>query len=152
MGKIFDAVTTFLKEDGWPIRRIGKDLAYSVTFEGENGEWACIAQVVEEENLFLFYSACPVEAPEAQRPAVAELLSRLNFNLKVGDFEMDFADGHIRYRTSIDITGHTLGALLINQVVYTNVLTMDRYLPLIKAVIQGSMSPGEAAAAARNLN
>jgi hypothetical protein len=150
MGKIFDAVTTFLKEDGWPVKRIGKDLAYSVTFEGENGEWSCIAQVVEEENLFLFYSACPVEAPEDKRLAVAELLSRINFNLKVGDFEMDFADGHIRCRTSIDITGHTLGALLINQVVYTNVFTMNRFLPFIKAVVEGNLSPAAAAAAARN--
>jgi len=148
MGKIFDAVTTFLKEDGWPVRRIGKDLAYSVTFEGENGEWACVAQVVEEENLFLFYSACPVAAPPERRAAAEELLNRINFNLKVGDFEMDLADGHIRFRTSLDVTGHTPGALLINQVVYTNVLSMDKYLPFIKAVLEGTMTPADAAAAA----
>ncbi len=146
MGRIFDAVTTFLQDDDWPIHRIGRELAYSVTFEGENGEWSCIAQVVEEENLFLFYSACPLEAPPDRRAAVVELLSRINFNLKAGDFEMDFADGNIRFRTYLDVTGHTPGPLLINQVVYANVLTMDKYLPAIRAVIQEGVSPAEAVA------
>lgn len=150
MGRIFEAVTTFLQEDGWPIQRIGNDPAYSVTFEGESGEWTCIAQVVEEENLFLFYSACPVEAPPDRRLAVAELLCRINFSRKVGNFEMDFADGHIRFRTSFDSSGHDPAALLIHQMVYINVFAMDLFLPFIKAVIQGSMSPAEAMAAAED--
>lgn len=146
MGKIFDAMTTFFKQDGWPIHRIGQDLAYSMAVEGDHGKWTAIAQAWEDDNIFLFYSACPVEAPAGRQPLVAELLTRINFTLVVGNFEMDFTDGHIRYRTSIDITGHQLGALLIHQLVYRNVLTMDKYLPAIQAVIQGERSPVQALA------
>ncbi len=136
MGKIFEAVTRFLTADDWPIKQIGDDLAYSVTCQGQNGEWACVAEAIEEKNIFVFYSACPVEAPEEVRPRVAELLTRINYGRLIGNFEMDYEDGHIRFRTSIDITGHEIKPFMISQLVYANVQTMDQYLPAIKKVIE----------------
>lgn len=135
MGQIFDAVTRFLKADGWPIKQINDDPAYSMSCEGENGEWVCIAQAIEDQNLFVFYSACPFEAPPEARARVAELIARINFEQLVGNFEMSFEDGHIRYRTSIDITGHELKPFMISQLVYANVRLMDRYLPAFRKLI-----------------
>ncbi len=146
MGELFDVVTTFLQADGWPLQRIGQETAYSMTAEGEHGRWTCIAQVVEEEALVLFYSACPFTVPVDRRVAVGELLHRVNFSLLIGNFELDWEEGHIRYRTSVDLRGQRPGALLISQLVYRNVLTMDKYLPAIQAVIQGKLSPVQALA------
>ncbi|NEQ30985.1 MAG: YbjN domain-containing protein [Leptolyngbya sp. SIO4C5] len=54
----------------------------------------------------------------------------------VGNFELDFSDGEIRYKTSLDVEGDRLSQASIKQLVYTNVFTMDRYLPGIEAVIK----------------
>jgi hypothetical protein len=134
MGKLFDSITTYLEADGWTIQQVGDELMYSMTVEGENGSWPCIAQVFEEDDLFVFYSACPVVVPEEKRGELLEMLNDVNYNLVYGNFEMDSSDGHIRFRTSIDITGHDLGAFLIQQIVYRNVRTMDIYLPIIKGM------------------
>jgi len=47
---------------------------------------------------------------------------------------MDSSDGHIRFRTSIDITGHSLGAFLIQQIIYRNIHTMDTYFQQIQVM------------------
>jgi len=147
MSDLFDSITEYFEADGWHIHRIDEDTAYSVTFEGKNGKWVCIAQVIEDDQEFVFYSAYPDNAPESKRAEIAELLTRFNYNLTFGNFEMDFDDGHIRFRTCIDITGHELGAMLIAQVVYRNVLTMDHCLPAIQMVLHQGKLPTTAIAA-----
>ena len=57
---------------------------------------------------------------------------------------MDFTDGEVRYRTSIDVEDASLPPALIKNLVYTNIGTFDRYLPGIMAVIYGNTSPEDA--------
>jgi len=49
----------------------------------------------------VFISLFPALAPAKKRTACAELLTRINYDLLHGCFEMDFEDGEIRFRTSI---------------------------------------------------
>jgi hypothetical protein len=62
----------------------------------------------------------------------------------IGNFELDFADGEIRYKTSIDVKGDILSFELIKQLVYANVTMMDEYLPGIMSVIDNDVSPEDA--------
>lgn len=62
----------------------------------------------------------------------------------IGNFELNFDDGEIRYKTSIDVKNNFLNSETIKQLVYTNVRMMDQYLPGITSVISGKMSPEEA--------
>ena len=89
----------------------------------------------------MFYAICPVAAPEDGRLAMAEFLTRVNDGLVIGNFELDFGNGTIRYKTSIDVEGDRLSQALIKRVVYTNVMTMDQYLPDIMIVLEGRRSP-----------
>jgi hypothetical protein len=100
--------------------------------------------VNETQQTVLFYSICPIATPESQLIAMAEFITRANYGLIIGNFELDFSDGEIRYKTSIDVEGDTLSQALIKQLVYTNVLTMDQYLPGILAVLEQGMSPQDA--------
>ncbi len=71
---------------------------------------------------------------------MAEFLTRANYGLIIGNFELDFGDGEIRYKTSLDVEGDRLSQASIKQLVYTSVLTMDQYLPGIEAVIKYGMN------------
>jgi hypothetical protein len=62
----------------------------------------------------------------------------------LGNFELDFDNGEICYKTSIDITDDRFNFALIQQLVYTNITIMDQYLPGIQAVLSGKVSPVEA--------
>jgi len=106
----------------------------SMEYEGENGRWPCYAQAHGDQDRYVFYSVIPVTAPEDRRIAVAELLTRANYGMLIGNFELDLDDGEIRYKTSIDMEGvvptspedRSVSTLLWKSLVYANVLTSDQ--------------------------
>jgi len=146
MGQVFETMVEFFSDDEWPFTQIEEHSALRTSFGGDSGEWTCYAQAQEEQKRFLFYSICPVKVPEEKRVAMAEFLTRANYGLITGNFEMDFSDGEIRYKASIDVKDDRVSAALIRNLVYANVLTMDRYLPGIMSLTYGDVSPAQAIA------
>lgn len=157
MGAIYDAMEEFFKKDEWPATKSENQPSMSMNFQGTNGRWACYARAEEEKQIVLFYSYCPVKAPEEKRPILADFLTRANYGLYIGNFEMDYNDGEVRFKTSLDVEGNKsvgeegkepteLGSALMKRVVYNNVGVMDKYLPGIMTVIYGGASPQEAIA------
>lgn len=145
-GKIFEAIVNFFKEDDWPFHQIEGEPILQIAFQGETGKWTCYAKAREEQEQFVFYSVCSVNAPENKRIAVAEFITRANSGMILGNFELDFVDGEIRYKTSIDVEGDRLTSALIKRLVYANVTMMDKYLPGIMSVIYSDISPADALA------
>jgi hypothetical protein len=99
--------------------------------------------VAEEQDRVVFYSVAPKETPPDRRLAMAAFLTRANYGMLIGNFEMDFADGEVRYKTSIDVEGDRLSTALMQQIVYANVRTMDRYLPGIYQIMETAQTPEE---------
>jgi len=145
-GQIFEEMVNFFKQDSWPFYQIEGKPILQMAFQGENGKWTCGAKARVEEEQFLFYSICPVNAPDSKRMAIAEFLTRANSGTIIGNFELDFTNGEIRYKTSIDVQGDSLSFELIKQLVYANVTMMDEYLPGIMSVIYGEVEPKDAIA------
>ncbi len=151
MGELLQMVQQFFDEEGWSYSRIeGEDLL-QLPFEGSTGRWLCWAHVREEQNQFAFYSLCPANVPPEQRAALAEFITRANYGLIVGNFDMDMADGEIRYKTSIDVTGARLTPELLRQMVYLNVTCMEAFLPAIMKAIYGDVRPEQALALVEGL-
>ncbi len=146
MGAILDIAIAFFQEDNWPFQQLEGQPILQIGFVGDNGQWTCYAMAREEQAQFVFYSVVAAKAPEAKRPALAEFLTRANFGLIVGNFELDWDDGEVRYKTSLDVEGDRLMPALVKQMAYANVVTMDRYLPGIMRVIYGDVSPVQALA------
>jgi hypothetical protein len=144
MGRNFEAVEKFFIEDEWNYVQLGDSFVLKLGFSGDNGEWQCYAQVNEDLEQFVFYSVCSSKVPFSKRGAIAEFISRVNFGLIIGNFELDMTDGEIRYKTSIDVEDDRLTYALIKRLVYPNVLMMDKYYPGIMAVLYGNISPKEA--------
>jgi hypothetical protein len=145
-GQIFEEMVNFFKEDEWPFYQIKGQPVLQMAFQGENGKWTCYAKGREKQQQFVFYSLCPINAPDSKRLDVAEFLTRANSGMIIGNFELDFSDGEVRYKTSIDVDGDTLSSALIKRLVYANVTMMDEYLPGIMSVIYSDVSPSDAIA------
>ncbi len=141
---IFTAIVNFFESDEWQFVNIPEQSTLRLLFRGENGQWTCYAKAREEEKQFVFYSICPIVGPENQRQAIAEFITRANYGMIMGNFELDFTDGEIRYKTGIDVEGDRLSFPLIKQMVYANVMMMDEYLPGIQAILSENLSPLEA--------
>jgi hypothetical protein len=140
----FELLSSYLDDDEWYPRRIDGKYAYSMSYSGKNGDLRCYAIVRVDLEEFLFYAVAPVKVPEEVRMAVSEYLTRANYGLRIGNFELDFSDGEVRYKSSIDFEGQVLTSDLIRNSIYPAVHTMDRYLPGLLRVSFGGATPHEA--------
>ncbi len=140
-------VTDFLEAQEWPCRLVGDRTVVQTAFQGEQGAWLCYANCRSEFGQMLFYSIAPQRAPEAARPAVAEYLMRANWGLMIGNFELDYNDGEVRCKTSLQLENTVLTTDLLRPLVFDNVVVMDKYLPGLLAVMAGTATPAEAIAA-----
>ncbi len=77
---------------------------------------------------------------------MAESLTRINYGLILGNFEMDYADGEVRFKTSMDVEDSELTPELIKPVVFANLGMMDRYWPTLTALVEGRLEPQAALA------
>lgn len=136
----------FFVDEQWKFVALEGQSALRLGCTGENGEWTCYAQVREAPGRFIFYSVLGSRAPEARRAVVAELLTRVNHGMILGNFELDYTDGEIRYKTSAYLEDIQPSKDLFHTLVYTNLLVMDKYLPGIMSVIYAGMTPEQAIA------
>ena len=140
-------MVAFFQADHWPFLQVDGSVL-QMNFQGQNGRWTCYAQVRPEVGQFVMYSVCPIMVPDTLRMTVAEFITRANYGLIIGNFELDFDDGEVRYKTSLDAENAALSPELLQPLVYANVWTMDRYLPGLMAVIYGHALPQAAIALA----
>jgi hypothetical protein len=145
-GAILECVRGFFEADEWAFEEDPQDTILRLEYEGENGTWSCLAQIVDERQRFLFFSDLPKFVPELMRLEASEYLTRANFGMEIGNFEMDFGDGEVRFRTSVDIEGGELTETMVKNLVYANVAVMDQYLPGLKKVVKDGMEPAKAIA------
>ena len=144
MANIHAAIVKFFEDEDWPYSELDGGKSLRSGFQGDNGEWTCYVHIREEQGQLLFYSVCPVSAPPEKRMEIAEFITRANYGLVLGAFEMDFSDGEIRYRSGVGVEGEELTHAYIRPIVYANVLTMDKYLSGIMKVIYGDTAPERA--------
>jgi hypothetical protein len=69
----------------------------------------------------------------------------------LGNFELDVSDGEIRYKTSIALEGDRISFNSFKNIVYTNVLMMDRYLPEIMSLLHSDAEQAPALTATESL-
>lgn len=148
MASLFETVQQFFADEGWDTEPL-EGTTLRMRFAGDNATWDCFARVREAHGQVSFYSVAPVTAPTANRAAIAELIARTNFGLVIGNFELDFNDGEIRFKTSLELGPDGVDGVafapLFGRIVGINVRMMDRYLPGMLDVL-GGRDPAEALA------
>lgn len=142
----FNLLIEFFEEDNWDFQWMTGMSVLTLNYSGTNGHWQCYAQAREAQQQLVFYSVLPANAAPAMRNSVAEFITRANYGMVIGNFEMDYDDGEIRYKTSVDVEGSTVTLPLIRQLVYANISIMDHYFPALMRVLYGGIAPQEALA------
>lgn len=147
MAALFETVRRFFEAGGWePAPLEGRPSALRLACQGRSGAWTCVVDVIEDAQQVVFLSVAPVRAPLERRHAVAEFITRANYGIILGNFEMDFEDGEVRYKTALDVEGDELTDALLRNIVLANIQAMDLYLPGLLAVIYGDRAPAQVVA------
>jgi len=141
---VFDTMVRFFREDDWKFRPVEGETTLLMGFQGENGRWQMIARARNPERQVIVFSVLEEHVPEMRRPAMAEFVARANYGMILGNFELDFSDGEVRYKTSIDVEDGELTTGMVKRLVYANVLMMDKYLPGVMDVMHGRAAAADA--------
>lgn len=143
MAGIFSRLIDFMEEEDWKYEILEGETVLRFNFKGRSGRLLCYADVEESKGWLIFYSYLPVNAPADKMVAMAEFVTCANRGMRIGNFELDFEDGEIRYKTSIDIEGGELASKMIHNLLQANLSTMDRYFSGIMEIIYTEKSPKE---------
>ena len=141
---IAKAINSFLTGDDW-----------NSTFDDENGKFRFnLSLQTKLKNIqyliyvgddhFTVYAVSSVSADDDSMAAVAEFISRANYGLRNGNFELDFRDGEIRYKCYVDCEGVYPGTEVIRSSIYTPAAMFKRYGDGLLSVIFAGMDPKDA--------
>jgi hypothetical protein len=147
MSAMLDLAEDYFTRAAWRHTRVaGRQDLIEVVFDNARAKWQSYAKASDGDRAFLFYSVCATSVPEGRRPAVAEFITRVNFGLVSGNFEMDWADGEVRFKTGIELSGITPTSELVAALVQPNLTAVLRYLPGLLMVINDEADPDTARA------
>ena len=144
MSSIYAVLEEFLNEEDWPFEMMEEHSVLRFGFSGEHANLTCYAQFDDENEQALVYVCPPNTIDEGKRMAVAEFITRANYGMRIGNFELDMEDGEFRYKCSIDVEGGELTVQMVRNLLGAAVTTVDRYYPGLMAVHFGGTAPAEA--------
>jgi hypothetical protein len=143
MTGLFSVLIDYMEEEDWKYEILEGETIIRFHFKGSAGRLLCYGEVDEEKSWLIFYSYMPVNAPTEKMTEVAEFVTRANRGMRIGNFELDFDDGEIRYKTSIDVEGGELTAKMIDNLLRANLSTINRYFAGVMELIYGNQPPAE---------
>jgi hypothetical protein len=143
----FLTLGNYLETEGWNPQRLEEAQAYQIYFRyTDDSEKIGIAyaQIIIDLQQFVFYIPSPFKIPEELRPKVAEYITRANYGLRVGNLEMDYEDGEVRYKSCVDFEGEILTDGYIKNTMNQALKSMDHYLPGLYTIVNEGKTPLEA--------
>lgn len=143
MPGLYETVFGFFHDQGWPFSEHDSLPILRIEYAGASGPWTMFARVRDDAEQVIVLSQFPTSVPSERRGPMAEFITRANYGLNIGNFEMDFDDGEVRFRTSVDVEGTELDAVMVGSLVGANLAVMDDYYRGIAAMLDDGASAAD---------
>ena len=139
---LFERVAGYLDTNDWHYTADTENKYFSMGCRIKEASVRIVIDVYEADdwNRLLTFSTYPILVPEHRRAAVVEALTRINYQLIYGSFEMDLADGEVRFRTVVEAEKE-LDDPMIDRVLNANLSAADRYFAALMTITYGNASP-----------
>jgi hypothetical protein len=96
------------------------------------------AAIAPETEQFLFYLNFGPGAPPERIEETARFITHANWGLTIGNFEMDYHDGHVRFKSSVNFAHTELSEILIRNAILSAMNAVETYVgPLIEVMAGG---------------
>lgn len=96
------------------------------------------------ETCYVSYACIDMSVDEENRMEAAEYLTRANYGLKFGNFELDMNDGEVRYKHAVDCDHCSLSSEMIENSLNIPIAMYQRYGDNLLKVMFGMLSAEEA--------
>lgn len=140
---MLERIIDYLQRKNWTYTSGKVNGILFLPINGVNGIFNCVVDVTEDNSLFLFISFNGTTCPMDSRLRFAELLNRINFNLKFGNFEVGMESGEIKFRTSLFYEEMEINDKIIDSIILKNLHIHDSVFPYFNKFLFGSLSMDE---------
>ena len=96
-----------------------------------------------KENSYVVYAVMNSKAEKNLYNQVAEFLHRANYGMLNGNFEFDYSDGEIRYKTYVNCDGIHPSSNVVADSILLPIIIFERYGKHLLNVMLGNGSPEE---------
>jgi hypothetical protein len=136
-----------LDEWNYPYRKSAKNSVLLSSYCGNDVFWD-FNMIVRTKGNGLFHlsvnSFIPNKTRTERLAAVAELISRINCELELGCFELDYFDGGIRFRTNIILPAADITLGIVEHLLRSNISIVEERFLQIMAVLYCNVPAEEA--------
>lgn len=129
--EIVNSIREFLEKDDWKFSFDSEKGMFKFGVAVRNRLKNVKCRILVHEDCYTVYAVSPIGPDEDDRDMMnnmSEFICRANFGLRNGNFEMDFTDGEIKYKTFVNCGNDIIPASkIIEESIYTPVAMFDKY-------------------------
>lgn len=103
------------------------------------GSW-----IQDKPERMVFYVYHPIQILLGARQAVMELVTRMNYGLSWGCFELDIEDGELRFRVGLHMDDCQIDRRLVHNAIHHGFSTLLYYHGAVSALLYDNLSPEQA--------
>lgn len=141
----FGAIREFLDGKKYTYAASEQNQRIGLSMCGRHADYRFILRVTNGGAFFQIAANYPFRIRDARmRPSVAELLTRANYAMLLGKFELDMEDGEVRFHLSHVIEEEHLAVATVEKLFLTCLHTLDRYFPALMQHLHAGYTPGDA--------
>ena len=141
---LYDRVINHLNSEDLHFEGRRDDNVIKLGFAGNNANYNIFFDVKEEKDCIIVYVMSPVKIPENKRMQACEYITRANYGIISGNFEMDFRDGEVRFKSSIEFPEGKISEEMIKLLWVKPLSTLDTYFPGLMRVVYSNESAADA--------
>ena len=138
-------VKSFLDADGWHYKFSEDSHIFDFTLTLNGKLQQVHYNLLIRKFDYSVYAICPMSAKDCL-PQMAEFISRANYGLANGNFELDFRDGEIRYKCFVNCHDTVPGTQAIKDSIYIPASMFNKYSDGILSVLFNMKTPTQAVA------
>ena len=137
----------FLDEDDVDYKVLRDGRVIKTGFRSEIWSFQILISVMDEPLCVLFLIRMPLAVPEEKRQAMAEAITRINYGMTLGRFEMDMSTGDLNQYSAIPVVDTTLTEAQFHAVLFSSLCQSRTYCRAFgRLLFDEDLTPAEAVA------
>jgi hypothetical protein len=142
--RIMPVLRRALDEREWEYAALEDAGAIVCSVAAARTTYRIVAVADERYEQLAVYVVLPTRVPAPRRQAAGEFVARANYGLRLGNFELGFDDGEVRFKVSVDVEGSELTPVMVHTMLAAGIGTVERYHDALLAVVFGEADPAAA--------
>ncbi len=144
VGSLQQSIKDYLDAQNWHYNWDEEDRYFSMGMNLKEVDSCRVYIQMREDDGFTIYSVLPMKVSEEKRSAAAEYITRANYGLILGCFELDYEDGEVRYKVTTCCGDIKLAEGPMDRIINTGFAMLDRYGKGLLSVMYGNVEPAAA--------